>query len=46
MSSTLVPDGAATREHPERLQAVNDEVEELGVRVVQQFEQYIDALRA
>lgn len=38
MSSTLGPDYAARlREHPERLQAVNDEVEELGVCVVQQF---------
>jgi uncharacterized protein with GYD domain len=38
MFSTLGPDGAATlREHPERLQAVNAEVEALGVKVLEQF---------
>ena len=38
MFSTLGPDGAATlTEHPERLQAVNEEVEALGVKVLEQF---------
>ena len=38
MFSTLGPDGAATlREHPERLKAVNAEVEALGVHVLEQF---------
>ena len=38
MFSTLGPDGAATlREHPERLKAVNAEVEALGVKVLEQF---------
>ena len=38
MFSTLGPEGAATlRENPGRLKAVNDEVEALGVRVVEQF---------
>jgi uncharacterized protein with GYD domain len=38
MFSTLGPDGAATlREHPERLLAVNAEVEALGVKVLEQF---------
>jgi uncharacterized protein with GYD domain len=38
MLSTLGPDGAATlREHPERLKAVNAEVESMGVRVLAQY---------
>src|SRR4051794_34716083 len=38
MFSTLGPDGAATlRENPDRLRAVNAEVEALGVHVLQQF---------
>jgi len=38
MFSTLGPDGAATlRENPERLKAVNAEVEALGVTVLEQF---------
>ena len=38
MLSTLGPHGAATlTELPERLKAVNDEVEALGVKVLQQF---------
>lgn len=38
MLSTLGPDGAATLlSHPDRLKAVNSEVEALGVRVVEQF---------
>lgn len=38
MLSTLGPEGAATlRENPERVRAVNAEVEALGVRVLEQF---------
>ena len=38
MLSTLGPEGAATlRENPERVKAVNAEVEALGVRVLEQF---------
>jgi uncharacterized protein with GYD domain len=38
MLSTLGPHGAATlNEVPERVKAVNEEVEALGVKVVQQF---------
>lgn len=38
MLSTLGPEGAATvRENPERIKAVNDEVESMGVKVVQQY---------
>ena len=38
MLSTLGPEGMATlREHPERLQEVNAEVEAMGVRVVAQW---------
>jgi uncharacterized protein with GYD domain len=38
MLSTLGPHGAATlTEIPERLKAVNEEVEALGVKVIQQF---------
>jgi uncharacterized protein with GYD domain len=38
MLSTLGPEGAATlRESPERVRAVNAEVEALGVRVLEQF---------
>lgn len=38
MFSTLGPDGAQTlRENPERLKAVNADVERLGVKVLQQF---------
>jgi uncharacterized protein with GYD domain len=38
MLSTLGPDGAATlRDNPERLRQVNEEVERMGVRVVQQW---------
>ena len=38
MLSTLGPDGAATlRENPDRLLAVNDEVEAMGARVVEQY---------
>lgn len=38
MFSTLGPDGMATlREHPERLKEVNEEVEALGVKVLEQF---------
>lgn len=38
MLSTLGPDGMATlRQHPERLMAVNAEVEAMGVRVVAQW---------
>jgi uncharacterized protein with GYD domain len=38
MLSTLGPDGMATlRENPQRLKAVNSEVEAMGVRVVSQW---------
>jgi uncharacterized protein with GYD domain len=38
MLSNLGPDGYATlHENPERLQQVNDEVEAMGVRVVDQY---------
>ena len=38
MLSTLGPEGAATvKDNPERIKAVNDEVESMGVKVVQQF---------
>jgi uncharacterized protein with GYD domain len=38
MLSTLGPEGAATlRDNPERLLAVNQEVEEMGVRVIEQW---------
>jgi uncharacterized protein with GYD domain len=38
MLSTLGPNGAATlREAPERLKEVNEEVEALGVRVIDQY---------
>ena len=38
MLSNLGPDGAATlQEHPERLLAVNTEVEAMGVRVLDQY---------
>lgn len=38
MLSNLGPDGAATlQEHPERLKAVNSEVEAMGVRVLEQY---------
>jgi uncharacterized protein with GYD domain len=38
MLSTLGPEGAATlRDNPERLLAVNHEVEAMGVRVLQQW---------
>ena len=38
MLSTLGPDGASTlRDNPNRLRAVNSEVEKMGVRVLQQF---------
>jgi uncharacterized protein with GYD domain len=38
MLSTLGPEGAATlRENPERVRAVNAEVEALGVQVLEQF---------
>lgn len=38
MLSTLGPEGAATlRENPERVKAVNAEVEALGVKVLEQF---------
>jgi uncharacterized protein with GYD domain len=38
MLSTLGPEGAATiRENPERIRAVNDEVESMGVKVLQQY---------
>jgi uncharacterized protein with GYD domain len=38
MLSNLGPDGAATlSEHPERLKAVNSEVEAMGVRVLDQY---------
>ncbi len=38
MLSTLGPEGAATmRENPERIKAVNAEMEALGVQVLEQF---------
>ena len=38
MLSTLGPEGAATvRENPERIKAVNTEVEAMGVKVIQQY---------
>jgi uncharacterized protein with GYD domain len=38
MLSTLGPEGAATvRENPERIKAVNDEVESMGVKVLKQY---------
>jgi uncharacterized protein with GYD domain len=38
MLSTLGPEGAATvREKPERIKAVNEEVESMGVKVLQQY---------
>jgi uncharacterized protein with GYD domain len=38
MLSTLGPNGAATlREAPERLKEVNEEVEALGVKVIEQY---------
>lgn len=38
MLSTLGPDGAATvRENPERIKAVSDEVEAMGVKVIAQY---------
>jgi uncharacterized protein with GYD domain len=38
MLSNLGPDGAATLlEHPERLKAVNREVESMGVTVIEQY---------
>jgi uncharacterized protein with GYD domain len=38
MLSTIGPDGAATlRENPERLKAVNAEVEAMGVKVIDQY---------
>lgn len=38
MLSTLGPEGALTvRENPERIKAVNDEVESMGVKVLQQY---------
>jgi uncharacterized protein with GYD domain len=38
MLSTLGPEGAATlTEHPERLKEVTAEVEQMGVRVLQQY---------
>jgi uncharacterized protein with GYD domain len=38
MLSTIGPDGAATlRENPERLKAVNAEVEAMGVKVLDQY---------
>ena len=38
MLSTLGPEGARTiYEHPERIKAVNDEVEGLGVKVLHQY---------
>ena len=38
MLSTLGPEGAATvRENPERIKAVNSEVESMGVKVLQQY---------
>jgi uncharacterized protein with GYD domain len=38
MLSTIGPDGASTlRENPERIKAVNAEVEAMGVRVLEQY---------
>jgi uncharacterized protein with GYD domain len=38
MLSTLGPEGAATvRENPERIKSVNEEVESMGVKVLQQY---------
>ena len=38
MLSTLGPEGAATvKDNPERIKAVNDEVEAMGVKVLQQY---------
>ena len=38
MLSTLGPEGAATvKDNPERIRAVNEEVEAMGVKVVQQY---------
>ena len=38
MLSTLGPEGAATvRENPERIKAVNDEVQSMGVKVIKQY---------
>ncbi|MBV8691715.1 MAG: GYD domain-containing protein [Actinobacteria bacterium] len=38
MLSTLGPDGAATvRENPERIKAVSEEVEAMGVKVIAQY---------
>ena len=38
MLSTLGPEGAATvRENPERIKAVNDEVQSMGVKVIAQY---------
>ena len=38
MLSTIGPDGAATlRENPERLKAVNAEVEAMGVKIIDQY---------
>ena len=38
MLSTLGPEGAATvRENPDRIKAVNDEVQSMGVKVIQQY---------
>ena len=38
MLSTLGPEGAATvREKPERIKSVNEEVESMGVKVLQQY---------
>ena len=38
MLSTLGPEGAATvRENPERIKAVNDEVQSMGVKVLAQY---------
>ncbi len=38
MLSVLGPDGSARlREDPQRLKAVNDELEEMGVKVLQQY---------
>ena len=38
MLSTLGPEGAATvRENPDRIMAVNDEVQSMGVKVIQQY---------
>ncbi len=38
MLSTLGPEGAATvKDNPERIRAVNEEVEAMGVKVLQQY---------